>query len=195
MTETAETVREFLDRKERELTNRISAAETSVNAMRAELEDVRRAKTALESVGTGIVGAQDNLLLPPGGAANVFDLNAGLGGLAALYGNPLNLLASASSNPLLPSRSNPYDRASIKQLILMALETSACRVYGATANEIRDFIRDAYGRDIERTSLSPQLSRLREDGFIDLHEGRWKRVDPNQKRRSPLYDKTYGSKK
>jgi hypothetical protein len=39
-------------------------------------------------------------------------------------------------------------------------------MYGATTMEIRDFIKDNFGRDIDRASLSPTLSRMRDEGHL-----------------------------
>jgi hypothetical protein len=52
----------------------------------------------------------------------------------------------------------------IKQLIMKAMR--AHFKDGATAADLRDFIKDAYGRDIERASFSPQLSRLKAQGLL-----------------------------
>jgi hypothetical protein len=44
---------------------------------------------------------------------------------------------------------------------------------GLRAKELLREIQDRFGVTIERTSLSPQLSRLRESGEITLENGRW----------------------
>jgi sugar-specific transcriptional regulator TrmB len=44
---------------------------------------------------------------------------------------------------------------------------------GMTSGEILAAIKDAYGRDIDRTSLSPQLSRLKADDEVFLNGERW----------------------
>lgn len=51
----------------------------------------------------------------------------------------------------------------IKDRVLRSLYT---RPEGGTANDIIAFIKEDFGDSIERTSLSPQLSRLREEGKI-----------------------------
>lgn len=65
------------------------------------------------------------------------------------------------------------DYASIRDLIMAALNTEKFLSDGAEAGELRDFIRETYGRDIIRTSFSPQLSRLKQDGAIKSNNGRW----------------------
>jgi hypothetical protein len=61
----------------------------------------------------------------------------------------------------------------MKQLVVKAL--SEHLENGATANEMLDFFARKWGRtEIMRTSLSPQLSRLKEDGAIRLEGKVWK---------------------
>ena len=52
----------------------------------------------------------------------------------------------------------------MKQLVVKALE-ERFRL-GATTRQLIEFFQDAWGRKIERTNLSPQLSRLYQDGEI-----------------------------
>jgi hypothetical protein len=44
---------------------------------------------------------------------------------------------------------------------------------GLNSSGILDAIKKRFGRDIERTSLSPQLSRLKEDGELILSGEVW----------------------
>jgi hypothetical protein len=162
-----ETLREFLDRRERELTNRLVVSESVTSSIKVELAEVRHAKDALDGP-YGILEALEmgtsHGLVPPSQAASLAALSA---------------IASSSTSPYSTSASelSPYHRVSIRQLILMALDqNSNFRNTGASANALREFIRDAYGRDIERTSFSPQLSRLRDEGFIDSRDGNWFRI-------------------
>ena len=60
---------------------------------------------------------------------------------------------------------------SLKQLITKALREHL--VDGATANEMLDFFAKHWGRVIMRTSLSPQLSRLKENGIVELRGKVW----------------------
>ena len=50
----------------------------------------------------------------------------------------------------------------------------------ATAFQLREFFRDAWARDIDRESLSPQLSRLRNDKIIDRNSNVWFLVKKNE---------------
>ena len=55
----------------------------------------------------------------------------------------------------------------IRNLVTSAFKGSRpFRMYGATTQEIRDFIKDNFGRDIDRASLSPTLSRMRDESNI-----------------------------
>ncbi|MEO1046892.1 MAG: hypothetical protein AAFW59_01050 [Pseudomonadota bacterium] len=71
-------------------------------------------------------------------------------------------------------KANPdLQELTFKQLTLKAL--SEHFEDGATANELLDFFRTRWGRtDIVRTSLSPQLTRLKRDGKISLNGKTWR---------------------
>lgn len=78
-------------------------------------------------------------------------------------------------DPTIPDAANDQ---TIKDLILKAL-WFGFRKDGATPALLREFIQDIYGREIDRTSISPQLSRLRDSGQVKHKligpdaEGRW----------------------
>jgi DNA-binding transcriptional ArsR family regulator len=62
----------------------------------------------------------------------------------------------------------------IKEMILSALRDHFIE-NGASPTDLRDYMRSAYDRDVDRNSISPQLSRLREEGMVDmLNSGKWK---------------------
>ncbi|MBB5729932.1 hypothetical protein [Sphingomonas prati] len=69
------------------------------------------------------------------------------------------------------------NRVTIKDMVRSVFarpEASAGMVVG----EVLDAIERLFGTKIERTSLSPQLSRLRESGDVVLQEGRWFPSEP-----------------
>jgi hypothetical protein len=66
---------------------------------------------------------------------------------------------------------SPYEHLTMKQLITKALMEHF--LSGATAKQLREFFRDAWARNIDRASLSPQLSRLRSDKIIDRDGNVW----------------------
>ena len=83
-------------------------------------------------------------------------------------------LAPDSPRPLaqlvFPPVLGAYHHLTMKQLTMKALAEQFPA--GATARELIKFFKNAWGRaDVVRSSLSPQLSRLQEDGFIK-REGR-----------------------
>lgn len=51
---------------------------------------------------------------------------------------------------------------------------------GAEANEILDLIQRKHGEEIPRASLSPQLSRLKRDGFVRLDGRVWSLVQTSE---------------
>ena len=73
---------------------------------------------------------------------------------------------------------SPYSKLTIKQLVLKALEDNFPE--GANANDLLLHFKEAYGRsDITRTSLSPQLSRLKGEDFkIQLVGRKWVLLPP-----------------
>lgn len=79
----------------------------------------------------------------------------------------------ASLDPL------PLNHLTIKQMIMSALQNSFESV-GATPAELRDYIRSVYDRTVDRNSISPQLTRLRDDGHIANCGHKWllRRVGP-----------------
>jgi hypothetical protein len=67
----------------------------------------------------------------------------------------------------------PNQSSTIRDLILLALRSFP--ITGAKTSELRQFITDAYRRDIDRASFTPQLSKLKADGVLDQDgpTGRW----------------------
>lgn len=57
-----------------------------------------------------------------------------------------------------------YEKMTIKELAIQALLDQFPN--GGTLADIRDFIRDGYGRTIEPSSFRPQMHRLKQDGIL-----------------------------
>ncbi len=74
-------------------------------------------------------------------------------------------------------QNNPeFQSFTMKQLVLKALEEQF--VDGATSGQLLEFFARVWGRtDIMRSSFSPQLSRLKEEGSIVLEGRMWKLND------------------
>ncbi|GLQ53766.1 hypothetical protein [Devosia nitrariae] len=87
--------------------------------------------------------------------------------------------AIAPDKPSAPSPSHTvelnepaYARMTMKEMTVKALSEHFPR--GATANKLIEFFHNAWGRtDIVRSSLSPQLSRLKQDNVIGLKGKLW----------------------
>lgn len=58
----------------------------------------------------------------------------------------------------------------IKEMVRSILRS---RPDGLAAGQILQEIQERFGVAVERTSLSPQLSRLRDSGVVTLDNGRW----------------------
>ena len=148
----SKSLRQLLDDMENDLLLRMDPLRKELGSMERELADVRRAKGAIsETEGPGKYVVR-------GLAANL------IRSVPVAYGG-------GEARNILPPPS-PYAKLTMKQLVRKALDEHFGN--GATANELQDFFRDAWGRDdIVRTSLSPQLSRLKREGFVTLIGMKW----------------------
>ena len=148
-----ENTHQFLGRRERELIAQIAALRGQLGPLEAELVQVQKMRSFL-----------------PGGANN--SLTSGLADLVRPFAgiaNQLGLTGNAAFDlGLIPQPPNArYVAMTIKELTIQALLDHFPK--GGTAAEIRDFIRDAYGRVIEPSSLRPQMHRLKADAVL-LHD-------------------------
>lgn len=145
-------VLDILSEHERALEARLKSLREQTILLERELADVRRARGAISP---GYYGPEQAQIPFPAGISE-----------------------SASIQPPI-SASSPYARATIKELVRKALGEHF--VDGATANQLLHFFADAWGRkEIVRTSLSPQLSRLKAAGEIVLHGQRWSLTELGQ---------------
>lgn len=89
-------------------------------------------------------------------------------------GDPL--YKDKNSNSSSREKSGP----TFKQMIVAVLKKKG---EGAQAIEILDLIKEEFGKEIKRSSLSPQLSRLKSEGIILLDDTIWhlpnQRIVPN----------------
>ena len=81
----------------------------------------------------------------------------------------LQLAKSAIESPASPATAGG-STPTIKE---MAREVLSAQPNGLNSSGILDGIRKAFGRDIERTSLSPQLSRMKDDKEVVLEGEVW----------------------
>jgi hypothetical protein len=163
-----ETLLQFLERRERELQTRIAVAELQAAEMQAELDEVRRAKAQLKpptdgSLGLGHLGtrATQHTLEVEG--------RKGLGGM------PIPEYVVEELSEKTTRKENDPVNMTLRQLVELAFKTRRFNWYGASNNDLRTFIKEMTGREIDRTSLSPTLSRLREDGILASSAGgKWR---------------------
>lgn len=71
---------------------------------------------------------------------------------------------------------------SIMDMVINALSTKYQD--GTTAQSLLEHFKVTWGRNIARTSLSPQLTRLKRDGVIDLDGNRWFLTKPQNEEAS-----------
>lgn len=85
--------------------------------------------------------------------------------------------ASLDARAYYARRANPeIANLTIKEMVVKALGEHLAR--GATASQLLDFFVIEWGRKEMRTSLSPQLSRLKDSGIIELKGKVWHLAEP-----------------
>jgi hypothetical protein len=145
LTQSEWTLREFLDRRERELTERATKLRDELLPCEAELAEIRQVKAALgHKLGSSL--------------AALFLQNA-----------TAKLDAKGAAKRTTAAGPDPFEQMTIKGLIVKALDEHFQA--GATTQELLEFFRNAWGRDIDRASLSPQMSRLQEEGVVARIDG------------------------
>jgi hypothetical protein len=143
----------FIARRERELQHQISALKGQIELIRGqlaqrehELAEVNRIRASQTIAG----GAMQTVVGPPQRTGNAT--------IAGSFGR------QRTTDAMPPEIAERFLQMTIKELVIQALLDHFPN--GGTATEIRDFIRDAYGRSIEPSSLRPQMHRLKADGVL-----------------------------
>ncbi len=146
--------RDFLERRRRELEQQLSALHGQMSALRNEIEAKKSE-----------IGEIDRAIAAIGPLTKV---DISVGAVNIEVGSPV------IGTPEL--RSGRYDAMTIKELIVQALLDHFPE--GGSSAEIREFIKNAYGREIEQSTLRPQLHRLKEGEAIeyDSQKDVWKLV-------------------
>lgn len=168
-------LRDFLDQRERELVEEIGDHRTQLILLESELAQVRRSR---QIIGPFDISAEVLERIREEGRANKAALDAAIAaGVDFLQDAP----PADEETPLTRViRPNPHENLTMKGLVKKALWEQFRG--GATTRQLLDFFRDAWSRNIERTSLSPQLSRLFQDaeiGRIRSTRG-WFFIPPNR---------------
>jgi hypothetical protein len=179
-----ETTAEFLRKRQRELASQISALKGQLAPKEAELAQINQMMMLLE--------APPNLLLTPlpqqnsNAPVNYYDalkpfLPADNEQLAPIY------RTEGLQLPRSPSTTRSYEQMTIKELVIQALLDHFPT--GTNLALLRDFIRDAYRRTIEPSSLRPQMHRLKADRvlFHDPASDLWN-LDPRKRALYRMYD-------
>jgi hypothetical protein len=141
---TDETLYAFLARRDRELTHQIAALKGQIAQLTGQLAQRERELDKVRKTSSDFVEIE---------SADPVERHRGYVRLGELGG-------SAGT----PALSERYAEMTIKELVIQALLDHYTN--GATTIEIRDFIQDAYGRDIMPSSLRPQMHRLKADGIL-----------------------------
>jgi hypothetical protein len=177
-------LRQFLEGHEEDLTAQISEFRGNLTPLEAELAEVKRAKAAIGLNVSQIASTVEGIAQVIAGVGRfTMVLNEAQKRAAEILeaGQRNNTIDVTPTSPP-PS---PYANLTMKQLVLKALtEHFHC---GATTRELIEFFRDAWGRNIERTNLSPQISRLYQEGAIGRAEStkQWYLVPEERQGRHP----------
>lgn len=155
----SETLREFLERRQRELSQQVSALRGQISPMERELLEIKMALEALPPPPPDLSGLGVAVAGPTGGVAGMFDTLAEVGRRSA------GVAGNALQGPTGPTGPPAYWAMTIKQLVVQAFLDHFKD--GASPAEIRDFISNAYGRSIEAASLRPQMHRLKAAGVLE----------------------------
>jgi len=152
-----ETLRSFLERRERELTHQVAALCGQIESKRAELAEIQRVRATLAP--------------SPPSPPDVSSFERAADDIRAAPNRPrVDLMQQTDNPPVAVPSSN--EKLTIKSMILTAL--SSHYHDGATPAELRIFIKNVFRREIDRTSMSPQLARLREDGAVEQTDRKWR---------------------
>jgi hypothetical protein len=83
----------------------------------------------------------------------------------------------SNDTPQDPRANSAYGHYTMKMLVLKALEENFIR--GATTNQMLELFTTTFGRpDIVRSSLSPQLSRLKDEKRLEKNGIVWRLIQP-----------------
>jgi hypothetical protein len=153
-------VSQYLVRRERELVQQTAALRGLLGPKEKELADVRQAMQAI-GLATSPYAEHVEALKP--------------------FLDPQERPDSLSYKGILNADAATLNQwaegLTIKDMILRALNEHFH--LGATPSELRDYMLTAYGRTIDRNSISPQLARLRDEGLVqntNALSGKWEIV-------------------
>jgi hypothetical protein len=154
-----ENLYEYVTRRERELTAQISAMNGQINVLRGHLAQHELELTQVQRIKMSTLGSALDRKFGASIAGSIETVTG-------LHPTNSNAVTSTPHAPISQAAVDLglYERMTIKELVVRALGDHFKA--GGTAIQIRDFIQDAYGRDILPSSLRPQLHRLKVDGIL-----------------------------
>jgi hypothetical protein len=144
----------FLERRERELRHQIAALKGQIAQIQGQL--AQREHELAE-----IVRVQASRTVAGGPIAALTQTNNN----ALVSGEISDKATFAGTVSTPPELARRFAEMTIKELVVQSLLDNFPN--GATAAQIREFIRDAYGRPIEPSSLRPQMHRLKADAILE----------------------------
>ena len=148
-------LRSYLERRQKQLETEIEGLRAQVAPLERELFEIRVARAACQKRSTEPLQQQ------------LFSKDEGVTTTAEAEGLWLQYQQMKADR-----LSSPYFKLTIKQLVVKALLEQFTN--GATAGQLLELFARGWDRDdVVRTSLSPQLSRLRQDGVIDRRDNIW----------------------
>jgi hypothetical protein len=175
---------EILERRERELLNQFESVRIAFAKIQDELHHVSLALRAIRSP----VNPFDQVaaILAPGAPtgpsapAGPTGPTGPTGGILGYIAHPEQMASiyGLGVDPIAPRGSLADEEVSglgIKELILRSLKARRdYLLHGATSSELLDAIKEYFGRDVDRSSLSPTLSRMKADKVLQqTEEGKW----------------------
>lgn len=142
-------LREYLEQREKEVLEQMLKLHRELRMLGLELAEIRTARGAIEA------GSQDLQSL-----TNALILNSKWKPSTDAELDLIDPLPSIGSLGAVAA----FAQLTIKELVVKALEQKF--KVGATVRDLADFFRDEWNRHVERASLSPQLTRLFQEGTI-----------------------------
>lgn len=182
-----ETTAQFLLRRRAELSAQISALRGQLGPKEAELEQIDKMLALTGNYTSALEPFLDNpsanaLLLGAGSALSQFHAGSSLSQFHAAREpmNAIDIAARRIANALKPiddvangvagaiDSADRYSTMTIKQAVVQALIDHFPN--GARTVELRNFMKAGYGKEVEQSSLRPQLHRLKADGVLSFDQ-------------------------
>jgi hypothetical protein len=212
---TEETAYHLLQRRRRELEAQISALKGQLAPKEAELAQIDKMLSAADppppSVAPSIPQKNSNASMPSGDYVSALlpflsrsDVESQLAAInkfkesatpspevfaqvkEALEQWEKSFNASISQLVLAQAKFDPkFTRMTIKELVVQAIIDHFPN--GGKVADIREFIREGYGRDIDAASLRPQMHRLKADNAL-IQNGEIWNLDPQKRRLYAQYN-------